>query len=213
MESVQELVLPNVPDLMEPSEPVDGTDVTPMVVVELAPTARPAISVVEMEHAGVSPTVTTSTVVMMVVVDPVEPVMVEQSAKELLIPSPINATSTVTLRSESKSENSRPTSWLEKLALLQSLDPTALRLPAMSTQDPTPVTSLWMSPPESMEITNFQPTVLDIFLTLRLMPSMFLDNLLPFWLIGTQFKLRSEMRIPNNCFQLPPFKLFLDLTL
>lgn len=197
---------------MEPSELVVGTDVTPMDVVELALTVRLATSVAEMEPANVFPTVTTSTVVMMDAEDPVEPAKVVLSAKDQLIPSLINVTSTVTLKSVLKSESSRPTLWLLRPVLLLSLALTASRHPTAFTQDLLQDTSLLMSPPESMEITNFQLTVPDISLTLKLMPSMSLDNWSPSLLTGIQSKLRSEIKILDNCSQLQPFRLCPDHT-
>jgi len=175
-ESVQELALPNVHDPTEPSELAVGTDAMPMDVVELAPTVTLATSVAEMELANVFPTVTTNTAVMTDVEDPVELAKVEPSAKEQLILIPINVTSTVTLKSVLRSENSRPTLWLQRPVLLLSLAQTVSLLPTASTQDLLPDISLLMFRLESMEITNFQPTVLDISLILRLMRSMFQDN-------------------------------------
>jgi len=116
MESVLVLVLPNVLDLMEPSELVDGIVAMPTEDVEPAPTPIPATSDAETELASVSPTVTTSTAVMTVVVDLVEPAKVEPSAKDQVIPSPTNVTSTATLRSELRLESSRPTIWCLKHA-------------------------------------------------------------------------------------------------
>jgi hypothetical protein len=97
MESVQELVLLSVFELTVASGPVVGIDATEMVVVVLVLTAILATSVVVTELANVSLTVTTSTVVMMVVEDPVEPVSTELSAKELTTSSLDNATTTATL--------------------------------------------------------------------------------------------------------------------
>jgi hypothetical protein len=97
MEFVQELVLLSVFELTVASGPVVGIDATEMVVVVLVLTAILATSVVVTELANVSLTVTTSTVVMMVVEDPVEPVSTELSAKELMTSSLDNATTTATL--------------------------------------------------------------------------------------------------------------------
>jgi hypothetical protein len=97
MESVQELVLLSVFELTVASGPVVGIDATEMVVVVLVLTAILATSVVVTELANVSLIVTTSTVVMMVVEDPVEPVSTELSAKELTTSSLDNATTTATL--------------------------------------------------------------------------------------------------------------------
>jgi len=115
-ENVLEPVHPNVSDLMEQSELVDGTDAE--VAVDLAQPVTDA----EMEPASATPTARTSTAVMTVVEEPVEPAKEELSAKEPLIPIPNNATSTATLKSELKSENSRPTFLSERLAELMSLD-------------------------------------------------------------------------------------------
>jgi hypothetical protein len=97
MEFVQELVLLSVFELTVASGPVVGIDATEMVVVVLVLTAILATSVVVTELANVSLIVTTSTVVMMVVEDPVEPVSTELSAKELTTSSLDNATTTATL--------------------------------------------------------------------------------------------------------------------
>jgi hypothetical protein len=126
MESVSELVLPNAPELTEVSELAVGIDATEMDVVELAPTAIPATSDVVMEHANVSPTVTTSTVEMMAAEDPVELVPAVLSAKEPATHSPDNATSTVTLTFELKLESSSPTIWLPPPVQSPSLDPAIL---------------------------------------------------------------------------------------
>ena len=115
-ENVLEPVHPNVSDLMEQSELVDGTDAE--VAVDLAQPVTDA----EMEPASATPTARTSTAVMTVVEEPVEPAKEELSAKEPLIPIPNNATSTATLKSELKSENSRLMFLSERLAELMSLD-------------------------------------------------------------------------------------------
>lgn len=154
MESVSELVLPNAPELTEVSELAVGIDATEMDVVELAPTAIPATSDVVMEHANVSPTVTTSTVEMMAAEDPVELVPEVLSAKEPATHSPDNATSTVTLICELKLESSRPTLWLLPLVQSRSLDPAILQLHPTFTQAPIPDFSQLTFPPESMDRIN-----------------------------------------------------------
>jgi len=116
LENVLELVHPNVSELTEQSELADGTDAE--VAVDLAQLDTDA----EMEHASAIPTVRTSTAVMMVVEDLVEPAKEELFAKEPLILIPNNATSTATLKSELKFENSRPTFLSERLAELMLLD-------------------------------------------------------------------------------------------
>ena len=115
-ESAQELVHPNVSDLTEQSELVDGTDAE--VAVDLALLGTDA----ETEPASAIPTARTNTAVMMVVEELVELVKEEPSAKEPLIPILNNATSTATLKSELKSENSRLMFLSERLAELMSLD-------------------------------------------------------------------------------------------
>jgi hypothetical protein len=164
----------------------------------------------ETEPASATPTVITSTAVMMVVEDLAVLAKTELSAKVPLIFILNNATSTVTLKSELKSENSRLLTSSVRLAVLMSQDPTLSLLPTKSTLDPILDTSLLMFPLESMELIHSTLTVLDIKLMLRPMPSTFLDNWLPSLLIGTQFKLKSEMRPPTNCCHQPPFK-FLEL--
>lgn len=161
----------------------------------------------ETEPASATPTVITSTAVMMVVEDLAVLAKMELSAKQPLIFILNNATSTATLKSELKSERSRLLTLSVRLAVLTSQDPTLSVLPTKSTLDPTLDTSLLMFPLESMELIRSTLTVLDIKLMLRLMPSTFLDNWLPSLLTGTQFKLKSEMRPPTNCCHQLPFKL------
>jgi hypothetical protein len=116
LENVLELVHLNASDLMEPSELVVGTDVE--VAVDLAPLVTDA----ETELANATPTVTTSIVEMMVVEEAVVLAKEELSAKEQLILILNNATSTVTLKSELRSESSRPTILLLRPAELMLLD-------------------------------------------------------------------------------------------
>jgi len=116
LENVLELVPHNVSELMVHSELAVGTDVVAAVVHALLDTDA------ETELASATPTVITSTVEMMVVEELVELAKEEPSAKERLILILNNVTSTVTLKSELKSENSRPTILLEKLAELMLLD-------------------------------------------------------------------------------------------
>jgi hypothetical protein len=94
---------------------VVGIVVPEMVDVEPALKVKLVTSVAEMELANVSPTVTTSIVVMTVAEDHVELVKREQSAKVPQMPSQDNVTSTVTLTSEWRSENSKQTLWLSPL--------------------------------------------------------------------------------------------------
>jgi hypothetical protein len=94
---------------------VVGIVVPEMVDVEPALKAKLVTSVAEMELANVSLTVTTNIVVMTVAEDHVELVKKEQSAKVPPMPSQDNVTSTVTLTSEWRSENSKPTLLLSPL--------------------------------------------------------------------------------------------------
>jgi hypothetical protein len=213
MESVQEPVLLNVLDLMAPSEHVVGIDATEKAVVELAPTVQHATSVAVTEPVNVSLSVTISTVEMTVVEDPVELVLTEESVKVLAIPSLVNVTSTVTLKSELKSERTEPETWLVQLAQLPLLVPTLLMLPQTPTQDPIPDSSFLIFQLESMETTNLPPIVQDTNWILRLMLSMFQDNSSQSSSIGIPSKLKSEMRQPVNYYLLLPSKFLLDLTL
>jgi len=97
VESVQELVQLNVPELMEASRLAVGIVVDMILNVEPVPTIIPAIFVVVTELASVFLTVIISNVVMMVVVDHVELVQEEASVKDPLIPIQDNATSIVIL--------------------------------------------------------------------------------------------------------------------
>lgn len=190
MESAQEPVLLNVPDQMALSEPVVGIDATVKDDVEPAPTAPPATSVAVTVPASVSPTVTTSTAVTTDVEDLVEPVLMEESVKLPATHSPVNATSTVTLKSELKSERTEPETWLVQLVQLPLLVPTPSMHPQIPTQDPTQDSSLLIFQQASMETTNSPPTVLVTNWTLRPMVLMFLDNSLPSLLTGTPSKLK-----------------------
>jgi hypothetical protein len=162
MEFVLELVLLSAPELMEPSELVVGIDATEKVVAVPAPIVTHATSVAVMELASVFPTVTTSTVVTTVVEDPAEPVLMELSVKEPLILFPDNATSTAILICELKSESSKLTTWLVKLARFPSLVPMLSLLPAINIQDPFQDISLLIFQQESMEFILSTLTVQDI---------------------------------------------------
>lgn len=175
-ESVQEPVLLNVPDLMEPSEPVVGIDATVKADVEPAPTVLHATSDAVMVPASAFPTVTTSTAVMMVVVALVEPVLKVESVKPPAILSLDNATSTVTLKSELRSERTRPETWLDQPVQLPSLVPTLSQHPATPTQDLIQDFSLLISPRASTDLTLSPPTVLVTNWTLKATLSMFPDN-------------------------------------
>lgn len=115
-ENVPELVLLNAPDLMEPKEHADGIDAED--VVEVAQLDTDAA----MELASATPIVRTNIVVMMDVEEVVEPVQTVLFARDPLIPILNNATTTATLKSVLKFENSRPIFWLVRPVELISLD-------------------------------------------------------------------------------------------
>lgn len=167
MEFVPEPVHLNVLAQMAVPEPVVGIVVTERVVVEPAPTVTPATSVVAMEHANASLTVTTSTAVMMVAEELAVPVKMELSAKEQQIFIQVNVTLTVTLTSELKSENSRPTLLLHLPAVLMSLARTPTHPPINFTPGPILDSSRWMFLQASTEPTALQPLVLDTKLILK----------------------------------------------
>jgi len=95
---------------------VDGTDVEVVVV------HAQQVTDAETEPVNATPTVTTNIVEMTVVEVHVEPAKEEPFVKEPQTLILNNATSTVTLRSELKSENSRQTSLFKRVAELMLLD-------------------------------------------------------------------------------------------
>jgi hypothetical protein len=114
-ENVLELAHPNVFVLTEPSELAVGTDVED--AVEAAQLASDAVT----ELANATLTVKTDTVVKMVVEDLAVPAKMVPSAKLLKIPTPDNATSTVSLKSELKLERLPPETWSVDSVMLTSL--------------------------------------------------------------------------------------------
>lgn len=115
-ENVLELAHHNVFEQTEPLELVDGTDVEVVVV------HAQQVTDAETEPVNATPTVTTNIVEMTVVEVHVEPAKEEPFVKEPLTLILNNVTSTVTLKSELKSENSRQTSLFKRVAELMLLD-------------------------------------------------------------------------------------------
>lgn len=175
LEFAKEPVLLNVLELMEPSRPVVGIDAAALVVAEHVLRARPAITDAVMEHVNVFQTVTISTVVTTAVEDLAEPALMGLSAKESMIHTLDNVTSTVILKYMLKSESSKPIHWLRQPVQSPPLDPMHSPTP-IPIQDPIPDIMSLIFQQENMEITNLPLTVLDINLMLRPMLSMFLAN-------------------------------------